>query len=113
MCWPRRDGKCRRRQGLAPDDLELRGVINIDTGADVHGARPGVIVFVFRASLEARGVAGSAEGMPEWIPADALADYWLVDDLVEIIPRVLADGPIFYGQYSPQADGALRYRFTP
>ena len=37
----------------------------------------------------------------------------LVDDLYEIIPRVLADGPIFYGQYSPQADGALRYRFTP
>src|SRR5690348_10699532 len=33
--------------GLLPEQLVLRGVVNIDTGRDELGARPGVLMFVF------------------------------------------------------------------
>jgi 8-oxo-dGTP diphosphatase len=98
--------------GLAPRHLALRGVIHINTGADHQGPRPGIVVFVFQAESESRVVTAAAEGAPEWIPVDLLAECRLVDDLYEIIPRVLSDGPVFYGHYSPSPDGTLQYRFT-
>ena len=105
--------------GLAPAVLTLRGVINIHTGADAAlrplreelGPQPGVLVFVFHAESWQRTVKATREGAPQWIPVDALGDYPLVDDLVEIIPRALARGPVFFGHYTPQPDGSLRYRF--
>lgn len=103
----------REEAGLTPERLELRGVINIDTGLDSQGQETGVLVFVFRAESRVRTVTKTDEGTPEWLPVAALADYPLVDDLYEIIPRVLSDGPVFYGHYSPRADGTLEYRFSP
>ncbi|MCC6168859.1 MAG: NUDIX domain-containing protein [Caldilineaceae bacterium] len=100
--------------GLTPhliSNLTLRGVITIDTGVDEQGPRPGVLVFVFVAQSEQRSVHVSREGRPEWLPVDALAEFPLVDDLYEVIPRALGDGPIFFGHYSPQPDGRLAYRF--
>ena len=103
----------REEAGLEPDCLELRGVINIDTGFE-PGQRdgPGVLVFVFRAESESRSVRSTAEGAPAWIPVDALDAYPLVDDLYAIIPRTLSSGPLFYAHYSPRADGMLQYRFN-
>jgi 8-oxo-dGTP diphosphatase len=98
--------------GLAIDYLELRGIINIDTGAGTQQAPPGVLVFVFTGASPARTVHATAEGMAEWLPVAELQHYPLVDDLHLVIPRTLARGPLFFGHYSPEPDGTLRYHFT-
>ncbi len=96
--------------GIEAHDLILRGVVTIDTGFDEFGRRPGVLMFVFVGVTEERTLWPSAEGTPAWLPVDALSNYPLVDDLVELLPRAL-DGAFFYGHYSPQPDGALCYTF--
>ncbi len=97
--------------GLAIERLQLRGVVNIDTGRDEAGQRPGVLMFVFTGYSNERAIIATAEGAPEWIPVAILNKLPLVDDLYEVIPRALADGPIFFGHYQPDADGRMRYRF--
>ncbi len=97
--------------GLAVDALRLRGVVNIDTGRDEMGPRPGVLMFVFTGESRERRVRVSGEGSPEWIPVAGLADYALVDDLYEVIPRALGDGPVFFGRYWPGVDGEMVYEF--
>lgn len=98
--------------GLEPDPLHLRGVINIHTGYDTAGLRPGVMVFVFHAHSEERAVRTTVEGAPEWLPVAQLGDYPLVDDLHAVIPRALAADGFFYGHYAPNADGKMEYRFV-
>ncbi len=96
--------------GIEARNLTLRGVVTIDTGFDEFGRRPGVVMFVFVGETEERTLWPSAEGAPAWLPVEDLARYALVDDLGELLPRALA-GPFFYGHYSPQPDGTLRYEF--
>ena len=96
--------------GLAADGLVLRGVVNIDTGADEAGPRPGVLMFVFTGRVAERTVRATAEGTPEWVPVGRIHELPLVDDLHELLPRAL-HGPFFYGHYSPQPDGSLEYEF--
>lgn len=98
--------------GVASGELTLRGVVNIDTGHDEQGQRPGVLVFVFVGSAGDRALQASAEGAPEWLAVDALHQLPLVDDLYELLPRAL-DGPFFYGHYTPDVDGKLTYHFLP
>lgn len=98
--------------GLADVDLHLRGVIQIDTGDDQEGPRPGVLVFVYIGETEKRTITATAEGAPEWLPVDGLADLPLVDDLYAVLPRALGDGPIFYGRYAPDGTGKLHYAFS-
>jgi 8-oxo-dGTP diphosphatase len=95
--------------GLTVRALTLRGIVNIDTGHDQSGQRPGVIMFVFRGKSDMRQVRATVEGTPEWIPVENITAYPLVDDLYEVLPRALADSPLFFGHYSPQSDGTLRY----
>ncbi len=92
--------------GLPVSDLTLRGVVNIEISAE-----SGVLVFVFRGRTDQRTPQSSPEGTPEWIPLDRLTDYPLVDDLPLLIPRTLADGPIFFAHYAPDADGMMQYTF--
>lgn len=98
--------------GLTDVTLTLRGVINIDTGVDEQGPRPGVLLFVLVGESKVREVKTTAEGAPEWIPLKQLDDYPLLDDLYAVIPLALGDGPTFYGHYSPRADGSMSYRFS-
>jgi 8-oxo-dGTP diphosphatase len=98
--------------GLTGVALTLRGVINIDTGADEQGPRPGVLLFVLVGETQVRDVITTAEGTPEWIPLTHLDDYPLLDDLYAVIPLALGNGPTFYGHYTPRADGSMSYRFT-
>ena len=79
--------------------------------AFAHGDQPEVL-FVMRGETQTRTVTPTAEGTPEWIPLTQLEDYPLLDDLYAVIPLTLGDGPIFYGHYSPRADGSMSYRFT-
>jgi 8-oxo-dGTP diphosphatase len=97
---------------LTPVKLTLRGVVNIDTGMDEQGPRPGVLMFVFTGECDAQDVPPGPEGAPAWLPVDALDNYPLVDDLYALIPLALGDGPVFYGHYSPRPDGKLSYRFS-
>ncbi|HMN29650.1 MAG TPA: NUDIX domain-containing protein [Caldilineaceae bacterium] len=99
--------------GLTEVMLSLRGVVNIDTGSDSDGARPGVLMFVFSGESNKRSVQSTMEGQPEWIPLANLADYPLVDDLYALIPRVLSSEALFFGHYHPAPDGSLVYHFTP
>lgn len=96
--------------GLEVAQLALRGLINIDTGSDEQGLRPGVMMFVFAGEAPARDVVASHEGELEWLPLHGLQEYPLVDDLYELIPRAL-HGELFYGHYAPGADGEMEYRF--
>jgi 8-oxo-dGTP diphosphatase len=96
--------------GLEVPQLALCGVVNIDTGSDEQGLRPGVMMFVFAGEAPAREVVASHEGELEWLPLNALREYPLVDDLYELIPRAL-QGAFFYGHYAPRADGEMEYRF--
>jgi 8-oxo-dGTP diphosphatase len=98
--------------GLIGVALTLRGVINIDTGVDEQGPRPGVLLFVFTGETSMREVKATVEGTPEWIPLTQLEDYPLLDDLYAVIPLALGNGPIFYGHYSPRADGSMSYHFN-
>lgn len=100
----------REEAGLAVHDLTLRGVVTIDTGADATGRHPGVLMFVFVGEATGRALQPGPEGMPEWLPLAEVHASPHVDDLLELLPRALA-GPFFYGHYSPQADGTLRYAF--
>lgn len=93
--------------GLEPEHLALRGVVNIDTGSDEQGLRPGVMMFVFVGEAPSRTVVPSVEGELHWLPLDALAHYPLVADLYELIPRALA-GSFFYGHYAPLEDDTMR-----
>lgn len=97
--------------GLNLEPLHLRGLVNIDTGMDESGQRPGVLMFVFVGDSERREVHTTREGAPEWIPIAELANYPLVDDLYEVLPRALDNGPVFFGHYSPGPDGAMVYKF--
>ena len=93
--------------GLPSANLALRGVVNIQTGADA-----GVLVFVFRGRMdEPLPPKASPEGTPEWLPLDRLTDYPLVDDLPHLLPRTLADGPVFFAHYAPDEDGIMQVRF--
>lgn len=94
--------------GLEPACLALRGVVNIDTGHDAQGPQPGILMFVFAGESPTRAVIPSIEGELHWLPLDALADYPLVDDLYELIPRALTGG-FFYGHYAPLEDGTMHY----
>lgn len=94
--------------GLIPAYLHLRGVVNIDTGSDEQGPPPGILMFVFAGEAPTRTVTASDEGELHWLPLDALADYPLVDDLYELIPRALTGG-FFYGHYTPREDGTMQY----
>lgn len=102
----------REETGLAVDALALRAIVHIDTGRDEQGPRPGVMMFVFTGRVTSRVVHATDEGTPAWIPRTKIADQPLVDDLYELIPLALGDGPLVYGHYAPDADGRMRYRFA-
>jgi len=83
--------------GLDVADVRLRGIINVDAGQET-----GILVFVFTARALGREVTPSREGMLEWIRQAQVTTVDLVEDLPQLLPRVLAmqpDEPPFYARY--------------
>jgi 8-oxo-dGTP diphosphatase len=88
--------------GLDVDQVQLRGVINVDAGQ-----KTGIMVFVFTARALGQAFTPSPEGTLEWVRQDQIKTLDLVEDLPELLPRVLAmrakDPPFFahyhYDQY--------------
>jgi 8-oxo-dGTP diphosphatase len=83
--------------GLDVADARLRGIVNVDAGQET-----GILVFVFTAQATGRDVTPSGEGTLEWIKQDQIKTLDLVEDLPELLPRVLAmrpDEPPFFARY--------------
>ena len=99
----------REEAGLAVRNLRLRGVITIDTGEAA-----GVGLFVFTAEATQRAVTPSSEGSLHWVRPDKVAGLDLVEDLRELLPRVLAlspEAPCFGAHYTYADGGRLRVEF--
>ncbi len=99
--------------GLAVGALDLRAVVHVD-GAD--GAGPGALLLVYVGQVPAGQPTPSAEGTLEWHPIGALPLGDLVEDLPDLLPRVLAPAEgrrIVYGHYAAGPDGVLSFRFEP
>jgi 8-oxo-dGTP diphosphatase len=84
----------REETGLVVERLELRAVIHITLPAP-----PGVVLFVFVGAAPPGALSGSDEGMPVWIDVDELPNLPLVEDLPELLPRLLERGPVLFATY--------------
>ena len=72
--------------GLQAHSLRLHSVHNIDAGEAT-----GILLFVYTALSESRELkADGAEGRLEWVPKQRLLDLDLVEDLPQLLPRILA-----------------------
>lgn len=70
--------------GLRVDNLELRAVIHVTLPTP-----PGVIIFVFVGKTPSGELRTSDEGTPVWLDLDELSALPLVEDLPELLPRIL------------------------
>jgi len=81
--------------GLSVQDLRLCAIYNVDAGDST-----GIGLFVFVGESATRDVVANDEGTLHWIPRDQIGTLDLVEDLTELLPRVLAlgvgDAPLFY-----------------
>jgi 8-oxo-dGTP diphosphatase len=96
--------------GLDVAEARLRGIVNVDTAQET-----GIIVFVFTARALGRNVQSSAEGRLEWVRPDQITTLNLVEDLPELLPRVLAmrpDNPPFFARYHYDEHDKLVITFT-
>ncbi len=96
--------------GLVVNGLVLRGVVNVDAGAEV-----GILVFVFSAEYVSGEPAASEEGTLEWVRRDRLTELPLVEDLPAIVPHILdaaPDAPLFFARTHYDAEDRLVIEFT-
>jgi 8-oxo-dGTP diphosphatase len=86
--------------GLTVEALTLRAIVHATLPEP-----PGVIFFVFVGEALAGELHASAEGTPEWISQSALDTLPLVDDLPQLLPRVLSSTSMTFAHYTFTADG--------
>ena len=91
--------------GLTVDALILRAVVHATLPEP-----PGVLFFVFVGDVTDGELRPSVEGMPVWVARTALETVPLVEDLPQLLPRVLAPGPVIFAHYAFTEDG-LRITF--
>jgi 8-oxo-dGTP diphosphatase len=75
--------------GLAVHDVRLRCVVHVDVGDPLQG----VIFLVFTAVTDITTTPPSPDGDLRWFPRDALPYEDMVEDLPELLPKVLAMSP--------------------
>jgi 8-oxo-dGTP diphosphatase len=81
--------------GIEIEALTLRAVITITLPEP-----PGVLLFVFAGTAARREpLRPSSEGELFWSSRENLSRLPLMEDLPELLPRVLGPGPISYGHY--------------
>lgn len=96
--------------GLQVRDVRLRAVYNIDAGE-----ASGIMVFLFTAVSDSRETqADEHEGTLHWVPLDKVRELDLVEDLPEMLARVMAlkagDAPLFvHLSYDEQDRLQLRF----
>jgi 8-oxo-dGTP diphosphatase len=79
----------REETGLDVPNLNLRGILHVDEGAD----RPGVLVFVFVGRTQQREVVESHEGTLHWVSMHRLHELDLLPDLPRLLTRALEPSP--------------------
>ncbi len=92
--------------GLVPATLALRALIHVTLPEP-----PGVMLFVFVGDAPDRAPRASEEGTPVWVPRARLTELPLVEDLYELLPRVLAPGDVVFGDYR-FTDAGARFEFS-
>ena len=97
--------------GLEVHDIQLRAIYNVDAGDSV-----GIVLFVFTAMSDTRQVvADEDEGTLHWVTRDAIMELDLVEDLPQLLPRILsmaeADPPLFV-HVSYNSDDIIQMRFA-
>ena len=97
--------------GLEVRDLRLRGIHNIDVGAD-----NGIMMFVFTATTNTSDfVDPGVEGTLHWIPVESIDTLDLVEDLPFVLPRILAmrlNDPPYYAHVSYDDSDTIRIQFS-
>ena len=71
--------------GLIPEDLWLCGTVTVDTGKNM-----GIGLYVMKGSSSTGKPQPSPEGDLEWIPFSEIESRSLVEDLPELLPRVIS-----------------------
>ena len=97
--------------GIEVTELRMRGTITIPT-AMTH---TGILLFVFTATATSADVRPSEEGSLTWVDHRRLGNFDLVEDLPELLPRVLAMAPTdepFSAHYHYDENGRLHIRFA-
>jgi 8-oxo-dGTP diphosphatase len=84
----------REETGLVVESLALRAVIHITLPEP-----PGIVLFVFVGAMPTGEPTGSDEGVPVWVDLDTLPHLPLVEDLPELLPRLLEPGPVLFATY--------------
>ena len=74
--------------GLQAPDLWLCVVITVDSGQDI-----GIGIYVLKGECLSGEVRPSGEGQPEWVPFREVLTKPLVEDLFQLLPRVLEMQP--------------------
>jgi 8-oxo-dGTP diphosphatase len=71
--------------GLTVGKLRLCGVSHIDAGADT-----GIVLYIYAATSDTRELTvETAEGTLQWVPKSEVLSLDLVEDLPQILPRIL------------------------
>jgi len=90
-------------------DLRLRGTLLVDADDAI-----GIGLYIFQGENPKGELRASREGTLEWIPFDALTSYPLVEDVAEILNRLLAmrrDDPPFSARSFYDETDTLRVCF--
>jgi 8-oxo-dGTP diphosphatase len=90
----------REETGLVVESLELRAVVHITLPTP-----PGVVLFVFIGSTPLGDLSSSDEGVPVWVDLDELPNLPLVEDLPELLPKLLEPGPMLFATYFVTHEG--------
>ena len=81
--------------GLNNIRLNLRGSIMIDVEE-----KTGISLFIFTGEYKTGKIIHNEEGVLEWVSVERLSAYPLVEDLYELIPRILFNNEAFiFGKY--------------
>jgi len=108
--WSSVRREIREETGLNVEHLHLAGIIHIE---GIPPA-PGVLITAFVAPIDSTDITPSQEGQLEWHRLSSLPKTDLVEDLPELIPRLLASmrrGHILYGHYRANEKGEMLFSF--
>ena len=100
----------REEAGLTIDDLRLCGIITIDAAPDM-----GICLYVLRGECMRQEAIASQEGTPEWVHQQNLYRLPLVEDLHQMLPRLLSmqpGDPPFSAHYWYDSDTTLHTAFS-
>lgn len=97
--------------GLTVKQMRLCAVYNVDAGQET-----GILLLVFTAYSHERATTANDEGTLHWIRRDQVLNYDLVEDIPQILPRILAladDAPPLFVHLSYDDHDVMQLRFAP